>query len=194
VRVTGFFVSGTGLQAEAQHFGAIEGYTYAVPLFNVTRTSAEAAINTGGIVDLRPSIKILQDIEDLQNAPPPVPGVDPTNQAKINRYELSGGYPGIQNAGVTVFEHVFSQTVSFADDWAGSVSAARAASTGPVLLNIYRNGIFVGAITYSAGNTVGTYNPNVGPIVFNSGDVIRIDVGATDATLANVVWTLVGSL
>lgn len=188
----GLFVAGTGLAADAQYFGSVEGHTYAVPLFNVPRTSAEAAIDVGNIISLMPGIKFLDDIYDLQNAP--AAGIDPTNQAKINRYELSGGAPGLLTNGQTIMELVFAQAVTFPDDWAGSKSKARVASTGPVLLNIYKNGVFAGSISYNAGNLVGGFNNTAGPISFAVDDVIRIDAGASDPTLANVVFTLVGSL
>lgn len=86
------------------------------------------------------------------------------------------------------------ETITFADDFAGSICAVGANPTSSFVLAVARNGVAVGSITVATGGAI-VFATIAGALVLVAGDVLRITAPAVaDVTIANVAITLKGSL
>jgi hypothetical protein len=87
-----------------------------------------------------------------------------------------------------------ARAVSFADDFAGSYASASANATASTVIDVKKNGVSVGTITYGIGSSSGTFVTSGGAVSFAAGDILSLHGPATaDATLADVGIALAGT-
>ena len=92
-------------------------------------------------------------------------------------------------------QHVFVRPVYCEEDFDGALGFARATSTGSVVIRLMlvRDGVStqIGTVTYSAGLPAPVFEAD--SIQFIRGDVLQAFAPvSSDATLADVAWTLPG--
>ena len=96
-------------------------------------------------------------------------------------------------ANEVLVRHVFSESVTFPDNWAGSAASVGVnPTTNPFVLTIQQNGGTVGTISIASTGVV-TFNTTGGDVDFVSGDLLTVIGPATpDATLASGAFSLRG--
>ncbi|QBX06684.1 hypothetical protein H1O16_gp271 [Burkholderia phage BcepSaruman] len=119
----------------------------------------------------------------------------PTATIPPQPYDIMTFYPGTPVAGATFYRTIFARSVAFAAGLSGitgNLSSSMVATTGIVIIGIYKNGVMVGDITYPAGSSTGTVNIS-NPVTFAAGDVMTFAAGVTDTTFSGVSITLNGT-
>jgi hypothetical protein len=107
---------------------------------------------------------------------------------------VSGSWPGSPAASQIVERYIFAMAVNFPAGLGGSYGTAGTAATAAATFSIAKNGTVVGTMAFAAGAAAATLTM-AGATSFAAGDVLTIAAPATpDATLANLAWTLVGTL
>jgi len=170
------------LGGRAAFNGEVEGFTYGVlddpenPVFY--RKMSDASADWGGPFKWRGP--------EGEGGIPGADGADGVFNAIFRD-------PGKPAAGEIVHEGVFTETIGFASNFAGSRAAARVAATADAVWTILKNGVAVGTITFAAASTTGVFASS-GPVAFAPGDRIQI-VAPTprDDTLSGVFGTLTGT-
>ena len=90
--------------------------------------------------------------------------------------------------------YIFATPVTFPAGLAGSYGTAGTAATAAASFTIAKNGTGVGTMAFAAGATSATFTMATATN-FAGGDVLTIVApGTPDATLANLAWTLTGTL
>lgn len=89
--------------------------------------------------------------------------------------------------------HTFSDAMTFADDFAGSLADVGTNPAATFTLDVQKNGASVGSIAISTGG-VFTFTTTGGSVSFAAGDQIKIVGPATPGTAANVSITLKGTV
>jgi hypothetical protein len=107
---------------------------------------------------------------------------------------VSGSWPGSPAASQIVERYIFATSVNFSAGLAGSYGTAGTAATAAATFAIAKNGTAIGTMAFAAGATSATFTMS-SAATFAAGDVLTIAAPATpDATLANLAWTLAGTL
>jgi hypothetical protein len=107
---------------------------------------------------------------------------------------VSAAWSGSPGAGQVIERHIFASTVSFPAGLGGSYGTAGTAATGSTTFTIAKNGTGVGTMAFAASATTATFAMGAAAS-FAGGDVLTITApGTPDATLANLAWTLSGTL
>jgi hypothetical protein len=107
---------------------------------------------------------------------------------------VSGSLPGSPAASQIVERYIFATAVNFSAGLGGSYGMAGAAATAAATFSIAKNGTAIGTMAFAAGATSATFTMS-SATTFAAGDVLTIAAPATpDATLANLAWTLAGTL
>jgi hypothetical protein len=107
---------------------------------------------------------------------------------------VSGSWPGSPAASQIVERYIFATAVNFSAGLGGSYGMAGAAATAAATFSIAKNGTAIGTMAFAAGATSATFTMS-SATTFAAGDVLTIAAPATpDATLANLAWTLAGTL
>ena len=93
-----------------------------------------------------------------------------------------------------LLRHVFTDAVTFTDDFGGAVASVGVNATATYVLDVKKGGASVGTISIS--NTgVATFATTAGSLSFAAGEVLGIYGAAVpDATLAQVAVTLKGTI
>lgn len=100
---------------------------------------------------------------------------------------------GSPSASEVVLRYVFARSVTFADEFAGSVASAGTAATASTVFIVKKNGSTVGTVTFSASGTTGVFATTGTTVSFAAGDVLELQAPSSpDSTLANVSFTLAG--
>lgn len=107
-------------------------------------------------------------------------------------YLVSAFFPGQIPVSQLVSLHVFSYSVSFAENLSGSSARCTAPPAAQKDFDLQKNGTSVGTIQFAAGATTATF---VAPaVMFAAGDVLAIRaLGAFDAALTDLSCTLQGA-
>ena len=93
-----------------------------------------------------------------------------------------------------VERYIFATPVTLPSGLAGSYGAAGTAATAPASFAIRQNGAAVGTMAFTAGSTTASFTM-AAATAFAAGDVLTILAPAMpDPTLANLAWTLTGTL
>lgn len=102
---------------------------------------------------------------------------------------------GLQPAATMFPQFVFTESVTFAANFAGSQLYAAVAPTVERVYDIQKNGVSVGSITVAIGSNVGVFTSVGGaPVSFIAGDRLAVITPAVqDATLATVSVNMHGS-
>jgi len=101
--------------------------------------------------------------------------------------------PGVYSAGALMAQILFDRAVSFPVDFAGSAGYSGVTATASTALDVQKNGVNIGTITFdNLGNTA-TFSL-AGGASFVAGDRISIlNENPADATLADISLTLRGT-
>lgn len=113
--------------------------------------------------------------------------------AEPDPYVVPFGFTTTPLGGETLLIHVFTETISFPDDWADSKGYVGInPTTNPVALDIRKNGVTVGSISITSAGVI-TFATTGTTVTFDAGDRITVLAPATaDATFANSAFTLRG--
>jgi hypothetical protein len=107
---------------------------------------------------------------------------------------VSGSWPGSPAAGQVIERYIFAIGVTFPAGLGGSYANAGTAATAAASFAIAKNGSAIGMMSFAAGATSATFSM-ASPATFTAGDVLTITAASpADATLANLAWTLSGTL
>jgi hypothetical protein len=107
---------------------------------------------------------------------------------------VTGSVSGKPGAGAIVQTFVSGQSIVFPAGLSNSAGSAGTPATAPATFAIKRNGSSVGTMVFAAASATATFTMT-SPTTFAAGDVLTITAPAIqDATLANIGWTLVGTL
>jgi hypothetical protein len=108
-------------------------------------------------------------------------------------YNVSGFFTAAPVASELLLKHVFSETVYFPDNFAGSVGHVGTNPAATFDCDVKKNGSSIGTISVSTGGAVTFTTSGSGEESFASGDRIEIVAPATpDASVLNFSWTLKG--
>src|SRR5947207_2559706 len=107
---------------------------------------------------------------------------------------VSGSWSGSPAPSPIIERYIFATPVNFPAGLAGSYGGAAPAATSTATFSIQRNGTAIGTMTFAAAATTASFIMT-SATSFAAGDVLTITAPATpDATLANLAWTLSGTL
>jgi hypothetical protein len=107
---------------------------------------------------------------------------------------VSGSWAGSPGASQVIERYIFATPVTFPAGLAGSYGTAGIAATASASFAIQKNGATIGTMAFAASATSASFTM-AGATSFAGGDVLTILAPASpDATLANLAWTLAGSL
>jgi hypothetical protein len=107
---------------------------------------------------------------------------------------VSGAWSGKPGAAQIVQRYIFATPVTFPAGLAGSYGTAGAAATAAASFVLTKNGSNVGTMAWAAGATNATFTMGTATI-FAGGDVLTVTApGTPDTTLADLAWTLAGTL
>jgi len=107
---------------------------------------------------------------------------------------VSGSWPGSPAASQIVDRYIFATAVTFPAGLAGSYGAAGTAATAATTFTIAKNGAAIGTMQFAAGATAASFTLS-SAVTLAPGDVLTIAAPATpDASLANLAWTLAGTV
>ena len=127
-------------------------------------------------------------------------GLTPTSYALtgsgavVARGYVSGSFAGTPGASQVIERFIFATPATFPAGLAGSFGTAGTAATAAASFAIAKNGAAVGTMDFAAGATSATFTMATATSVAG-GDVLTIIApAAPDATLANLAWSLTGTL
>ena len=107
-------------------------------------------------------------------------------------YLLSFDAPGVPTASMVVFQHVFTQAVSFDASLTDSYVKAGTAATAQTDFDMKKNGSSIGTVRFAAAGTTASY-VSISASSWVAGDILTLIAPATpDATIADIWGTLVG--
>jgi hypothetical protein len=108
-------------------------------------------------------------------------------------YNVSGYFVTVPTATEVLLNHIFSETVYFPDNFAGSVAHIETNPTSSFVIDVQKNGSSIGTLTVGTGGSMTFATTGSGDETFNSGDRLRLLApGTPDATAANMTWTFKG--
>ena len=106
---------------------------------------------------------------------------------------VSGSQTGSATANLVVQRYVFADTVTFQAGLIGSQGKAGVPAAATATYQISKNGATVGTMVFAAGATTATFTMG-SATTYLAGDVLTVVAPtSSDATLANLAWTFVGS-
>jgi hypothetical protein len=107
---------------------------------------------------------------------------------------VAGSWAGSPGASQVIERFIFAAPATFPAGLTGSYGTAGTAATAAASFNVDKNGSAVGTMHFAAGATSATFTMATAT-GFAGGDVLTIIApAAPDATLANLAWTLTGTL
>lgn len=117
----------------------------------------------------------------------------PGNDGIGDRYDLSVTYQGRPGSGETFPRAVFTTTVTFPIDMAGSQAVAAIAADSEAVFSLQFNDVEFGTLTFASAATVGVFDAE-SPAEFDAGDILTIVAPSPrDDTLADIAITLTGN-
>lgn len=116
----------------------------------------------------------------------------PTGAGAVGSFQIPFQYLGISPpGGQTIIRYTAPQTIIIPAGITGSIANAGSPSTVGININLHKNGVSFGGISFFAGNPVGVFGG--GPTTFNAGDLFEMIPNATDATLGQITGFLAGT-
>jgi hypothetical protein len=107
---------------------------------------------------------------------------------------VSGSSAGTPGANQIIERYIFATPVTFPAGLTGSYGSAGVAATGSASFTIAKNGAAIGTMDFAAAAATAGFAMATAT-GFAGGDVLTIVApGTPDATLANLAWTLTGTL
>ncbi len=115
-------------------------------------------------------------------------------EASVQQLYIAGGFlAGKPGNAALMFAVLPTVTATFVANFVGSRAKSGVAATASTVLNIKKNGLVVGTITFGAGQTAGVFAA-AAPTVVGATDELTIENQAVaDATLADVRFALHGT-
>ncbi|ACC76160.1 hypothetical protein PPMP20_19035 [Paraburkholderia phymatum] len=108
-------------------------------------------------------------------------------------YDVLMFSPGVPANSALMARIVTPRPVTFPSGLTGSYASASVAATAAVTLTLARNGSAIGTVNFAAGASTGTFTFS-SSVTTAAGDVLTLtNQATTDATLANISVTLVGT-
>ena len=108
-------------------------------------------------------------------------------------YNVSGYFVTVPTSSEVLLNHIFSETVYFPDNFAGSVGHIETNPTASFVIDVQKNGSSIGTLTVGTGGSMTFATTGSGDETFNSGDRMRLLApGTVDATAANMTFTFKG--
>jgi hypothetical protein len=108
--------------------------------------------------------------------------------------ELAGSYAGSPTASERIFHFVATRTVTLLSGLTNSQGVAKTAAAAQTDFDIKKNGSSVGTMRFAASATTATFIM-ASEISLSAGDQLEIIASGTpDATLADIAWTLRGTV
>lgn len=128
----------------------------------------------------------LNNLNCLSDDELPLGGID------MDEYDFQLFYSGRVMANVLITQLIFTRTVIFSLNMAGSYAESGVVSTNLSDLVMCINGASFGNIQFNAGSSIGTF---ISPVqMFNPGDVLTIlGPSSSDPTFSNLSISLVGN-
>jgi hypothetical protein len=106
---------------------------------------------------------------------------------------VNGSFSGKPTAYLVLQSYVFAASATIPAGLSGSRGSAAAAATAATAFSIQKNGMNIGTMTFAASSTTAAFAMSA-DTVFNAGDVFAIVAPPiSDATLANLAWTVMGT-
>ena len=107
---------------------------------------------------------------------------------------VSGSWSGSPAAGQVVERYIFATPVTFPAGLSGSYGTCGTAAAATATFTIAKNGTAIGTMVFAAGATSASFTMGTAT-AFSAGDVLTVTAPSpADATLANLAWTLSGTL
>lgn len=108
-------------------------------------------------------------------------------------FDIGGFFVGVPGADEVLLRYVFTRAVSFPTSLTGSQGYANTTATAQTDLDVKKNGVSAGTIRFPASTAAATFVA-ASPISFAAGDRMEIIAPNTpDATLADFMFTLLGT-
>jgi hypothetical protein len=109
-------------------------------------------------------------------------------------FDVHAFAPGVLTASQKMLRVPVARAVAFPANFAGSYGKASAASTGTAVIDVQKNGVSIGSITFTASATATFATSSGAAQSLAAGDVLSfIAPGSADATLADVGIVLSGT-
>lgn len=134
--------------------------------------------NVAGLVTVGPGLTISGETLSAVAVPQP--------------YDIAGYFSAAPAVGYALQRTVMVRQVVFPDNFTGSQAVCETAPTYAVTLPILQNSGTIGALSFAASSTAGTFS-TTGAVTLNVGDVLEIDPPSpADPTFATISWTFAG--
>jgi hypothetical protein len=109
-------------------------------------------------------------------------------------YLLAGSQPGKPTAAQRVFHHLAGAGFILPQNLTGSAAKAKAAATAEADFDIKLNGTSKGTIRFAASGTTASFIFSTTTTIADGDEIEIIAPGSQDATLADLTWTLKGTI
>jgi hypothetical protein len=112
----------------------------------------------------------------------------------LNVYQLAGSLPGAPTSSQRVFHHLAVAAFTLPQNLTGSAGKAKTAATAQTDFDIQVNTVSKGTMRFAASGTAASFIFASDVSVAAADEIEIIAPASADATLANIVWTLKGTL
>lgn len=140
----------------------------------------------GASVLINPSEIVLLYVEGLSL----VPLLRSSAGGGSNAFNIATFIAGPTPGSGEILRYVTTETLTFQDNFSGSRGTIGTNPTTALSFTVSRNGTSIGTIAVSSGGVFTFTTTGSTPEVFATGDVLTISSTASDATAANVAFTL----
>jgi hypothetical protein len=167
-------------------------------LFNAAATSGAGAVTsvftrTGAVVATSGDYDADKITETATNKI--MTAAERTKLGKVlNVYQLAGSLPGAPTSSQRVFHHLAVAAFTLPQNLTGSAGKAKTAATAQTDFDIQVNTVSKGTMRFAASGTAASFIFASDVSVAAADEIEIIAPASADATLANIVWTLKGTL
>jgi hypothetical protein len=112
----------------------------------------------------------------------------------LNLYQLAGSLPGTPTSSQRVFHHLAVAAFTLPQNLTGSAGKAKMAATAQTDFDLRVNGVSKGTMRFAPSGTTASFIFSADVSVAAGDEIEIIAPASADATLANLVWTLKGTL
>lgn len=112
----------------------------------------------------------------------------------LNLYQLAGSLPGAPTSSQRVFHHLAVAAFTLPQNLTGSAGKAKTQASAQTDFDLQINGVSKGTMRFAAAGTTASFIFAADVSVAAGDEIEIIAPAAANATLANVVWTLKGTL
>lgn len=117
-----------------------------------------------------------------------------SNIEDLFAYEISHWINGTPVSSEIFLKSLFTRTVTFPQNYTGSLARVGITATNNYVVEVLKNGINVGNITFAAGVSSGVFSSS-SSVTFNIGDQLALRAPiATDSTFSDPVFAIRGKM